>query len=162
TGRLKPGKAKSVLLLYLMGGPPQQDTFDMKPDAPAEVRGEFKPIRTSADGIQICELLPRTPRWMHRSAIVRSVHHEGGDHNPLPSMSGFNGPSTGSLLQPGGGDPPSMGSVCEYLGLGGPSLPTYSSLPCYLGWGQAIRRPGPYAGYLGAQFDPAFTECDPI
>src|SRR5690349_1222989 len=73
-GRLRAGKAKSVILLYLMGGPPQQDTFDLKPDAPAEVRGEFKPIRTSADGIRICELLPQTARWMHRSALVRSVH----------------------------------------------------------------------------------------
>jgi uncharacterized protein DUF1501 len=161
SGWLRPGKAKSVILLYLMGGPPHQDMFDMKPDAPAEVRGEFKPIRTSAPGIEICELLPRTARWMHRSAIVRSVHHEGGEHNPLPSMSGFNGPSTGSLLQPGSADPPSMGSVCEYLGLGRESLPTYFYLPCYLGWGQSIRRPGPYAGFLGQQYDPAFTECDP-
>lgn len=160
-GWVRPGKAKSVLLLYLMGGPPHQDMFDMKPDSPAEVRGEFKPIRTSASGIEICELLPKTAQWMHRSAIVRSVHHEGGDHNPLPSMSGFNGPSTGSLLQPGGADPPSMGSVCEYLGLESGSLPAYFYLPCYLGWGQAIRRPGPYAGFLGQQYDPAFTECDP-
>jgi hypothetical protein len=160
-GWVRPGAAKSVILLYLMGGPPQQDTYDLKPDSPSEVRGEFKPIKTSADGVQICELLPKSARWMHRSAIVRSVHHEGGDHNPLPSMSGFNGPSTGSLLQPGGADPPSMGSVCEYLGLGAPALPAYFYLPCYLGWGQAIRRPGPYAGFLGQQFDPAFTECDP-
>lgn len=161
-GWVRPGRAKSVLLLYLMGGPPQQDTFDLKPDAPAEVRGEFKPIRTSAPGIEICELLPRTARWMHRSAIVRSVSHKGGDHNPLPSMTGFDGPSTsGNILQPGGSDPPSMGSVCEYLGLGGGGLPSYFYLPCYLGWGQAIRRPGPYAGFLGPQYDPAFSECDP-
>lgn len=161
-GWLRPGKAKSVLLLYLMGGPPQQDMWDMKPDAPAEVRGEFKPIKTNVPGIEICELLPKMAQWMHRSAIVRSVHHEGGDHNPLPSMSGYNGPSTaGSIVMPGTGDPPSMGSVCEYLGLGGPDLPAYWYLPCYLGWGQSIRRPGPYAGYLGQQYDPAFTECSP-
>lgn len=160
-GWVRPGKAKSVLLLYLMGGPPQQDMWDMKPDSPAEVRGEFKPIPTSAPGVEICELLPKMAKWMHRSAIVRSVHHEGGDHNPLPSMSGFNGPSKGSLLLPGAADPPSMGSVCEYLSLSGPDLPTYWYLPCYLGWGQAIRRPGPYAGFLGQQFDPAFSECNP-
>ncbi len=157
----RPGKARSVLLLYLMGGPPQQDMFDLKPDAPAEVRGEFKPIPSSASGIEVCELLPKTARWMHRSAIVRSAHHEGGDHNPLPSFTGFNGPSTGSLLQPGQADPPSMGSVVEYLGMGGPHLPAYFHLPCYLGWGQAIRRPGPYAGFLGQQFDPTCTECQP-
>ena len=155
------GRAKSVILLYLMGGPPQQDMYDMKPDAPADIRGEFKPIPTSAPGIEICELLPKTARWMHRSAIVRTVNHQGGDHNPLPSMSGFNGPSTGSLLIPGGADPPSMGSVVEYLGMGSGRLPAYFYLPCYLGWGQAIRRPGPYAGFIGQQYDPAFTECDP-
>jgi hypothetical protein len=160
-GWLRPGKAKNVLLLYLMGGPPHQDMFDMKPDAPAEVRGEFKPISSSAPGIEVCELLPKTAKWMHRSAIVRSVSHQGGDHNPLPSMSGYNGPATGSITQPGSADPPSMGSVCEYLGLSGEALPTYFYLPCYLGWGQAIRRPGPYAGLLGQQYDPAFTECDP-
>ncbi len=160
-GWVRPGKARSVILLYLMGGPPHQDMFDMKPEAPAEFRGEFKPMRTSAPGIEICELLPKTARWMHRSAIVRSVHHEGGDHNPLPSMSGFNGPSTGSLLAPGTGDPPSMGSVVEYLGLGKQELPAYFYLPCYLGWGQAIRRPGPYSGFLGQQYDPVTTECDP-
>lgn len=161
-GWLRPGKAKSVILLYLMGGPPHQDMFDMKPDAPAEVRGEFKPIRTSASGIEICELLPKMSKWMHRSAIVRSVHHRGGDHNPLPSMTGYNGPSTipGNLtLSPA--DPPSMGSVCEYLGLSGPAMPTYFYLPCYLGWGQAIYRTGPYAGFLGQQYDPTFTECEP-
>jgi hypothetical protein len=160
-GWLRPGKAKSVILLYLMGGPPHQDMFDMKPDANSEVRGEFKPIRTSASGIEICELLPKTARWMHRSAIVRSVHHEGGDHNPLPSFSGFNGASKGSLLQPGAEDPPSMGSVVEYLGLGETRLPAYLHLPCYLGWGQAIRRPGPHAGFLGPRYDPAYAECDP-
>jgi hypothetical protein len=162
SGWVRPGKAKSVILLYLMGGPPQQDTFDLKPDAPSEVRGEFKPIKTSASGIEICELLPKTAKWMHRSAIVRSVHHEGGDHNTLPSLSGFNGPSkAGTITQASYEDPPSMGSVCEYLNLSGPGKSSYYYLPCYLGWGQAIRRPGPYGGYLGQQYDPIFTECDP-
>ncbi|MGV3723348.1 MAG: DUF1501 domain-containing protein [Actinomycetota bacterium] len=161
-GWVKPGKAKSVILLYLMGGPPQQDTFDLKPDSPAEVRGEFKPIGTSASGIEICELLPRTAKWMHRSAIVRSTHHEGGDHNTLPTLTGFNGPSkAGNITQISAQDPPSMGSVCEYLNLSGPGKSTYYYLPCYLGWGQSIRRPGPYGGFLGQQYDPVFTECDP-
>jgi hypothetical protein len=161
----RPGssrRARSVILLYLMGGPPHQDMFDLKPDAPAEVRGEFKPIKTSATGVEICELLPKTARWMHRSAIVRSAHHEGGDHNTLPTLSGFNGLATSSnLMAPGGADPPSMGSVCDYLGLEGGVLPAYFHLPCYLGWGQSIRRPGPYGGFLGRRFDPVFTECQP-
>src|SRR5690349_16852545 len=54
------GKAKNVLFLWLQGGPPQHETFDPKPDAPSEVRGEFKPIQTNVPGVRFCELLPRT------------------------------------------------------------------------------------------------------
>ncbi len=159
---LRAGRAKSVLLLYLMGGPPHQDMWDMKPDAPSEYRGEFKPIRTSASGVEICELLPKMARWMHRSAIVRSAHHEGGDHNTLPNFTGFNGPSSsGNIVSPGNADPPSMGSVVDYLGMGAPQVPAYFHLPCYLGWGQAIHRPGPGGGFLGSRYDPVYTECDP-
>src|SRR5262245_7866621 len=82
----RPGKARSVLLLYLHGGAPTQDMFDLKPSAPAEVRGEFKPIATSVPGVQVCEHLPRTARWMDRCALVRSVTHRAGCHNTLPSF----------------------------------------------------------------------------
>src|SRR5919201_774350 len=78
------GKAKNVPLLYLHGGAPTQDMFDLKPAAPVEIRGEFKPIATNVPGIQISEHLPRTARWMHRCAILRSVHHRAGCHNTLP------------------------------------------------------------------------------
>src|SRR6266705_5762981 len=60
------GKAKSVLLLYLQGGPATQDMFDLKPDAPDGIRSEFRPIDTSAPGIRIFEHLPKMSRWMHR------------------------------------------------------------------------------------------------
>src|SRR5262245_62968876 len=62
---VRPGKAKSVILLYLLGGAPTQDMWDLKPDAPPEIRGEFKPIATNVPGLQICELLPRTAQRMH-------------------------------------------------------------------------------------------------
>src|SRR2546421_12606422 len=71
-----PGKAKSVILLYLLGGAATQDMFDLKPGAPDGIRSEFRPIPTSAGGIQICEHLPQMARWMHRAAIVRSVNHK--------------------------------------------------------------------------------------
>src|SRR5579872_3252934 len=87
----RSGPAKSVIVLYLMGGAPTQDMFDMKPEAPAEIRGDFRPIDTSAPGIQICELLPQSARWLHKSALVRTVHHKGGCHNPLPSFTGYEG-----------------------------------------------------------------------
>src|SRR5438132_281994 len=62
----RPGKAKSVILLYLLGGAPTQDMFDLKPAAPDKIRGEFKPIGSNVPGMQVCELLPRMARWMHR------------------------------------------------------------------------------------------------
>jgi hypothetical protein len=131
---VRPGKAKSVILLYLMGGAATQDMFDMKPDAPAEIRGEFRPIPTSAPGIQICEHLPRTARWMHKAALIRSVHHRAGCHNTLPSYTGYEQP----LLDPtatttSGTYPPSMGSVCEYLRDGRGNVPDYVYLPNYMG-----------------------------
>src|SRR6516162_11079159 len=63
---VRPGKAKSVILLYLLGGAPTQDMFDLKPEAPEKIRGEFKPIDTNAAGVQICELLPLSAQWMHK------------------------------------------------------------------------------------------------
>src|SRR5207249_5015043 len=85
---VRPGKAKSVILLYLLGGAPTQDMFDLKPTAPDKIRGEFKPIASNVPGMQICEHLPQTARWMHKAAIVRSVNHKAGCHNPLPSYTG--------------------------------------------------------------------------
>src|SRR5438132_569445 len=79
---VRPGKAKSVILMYLLGGAPTQDMFDLKPAAPTNIRGEFKPIASNVPGMDVCELLPRTARWMHRAAVVRSVNHKAGCHNP--------------------------------------------------------------------------------
>jgi hypothetical protein len=158
------GKAKSVIVLYLLGGAATQDMFDLKPAAPAEIRGEFAPIDTSAPGIQICEHLPQMARWMHKAAIVRSVNHKGGCHNPIPSYTGYEQP-VDNLVDTRDGYPPSMGSVCEYLrqqgGRKSRDLPDYVYMPCYLGWGQNIRRPGPYGGFLGHAFDALTTECQP-
>jgi Protein of unknown function (DUF1501) len=64
----RPGKAKNVILLYLLGGAATQDMYDLKPNAPIEVRGEFKPISTSVPGLQVCEHLPRLAKWMHKVA----------------------------------------------------------------------------------------------
>ncbi|MBX7166037.1 MAG: DUF1501 domain-containing protein [Pirellulales bacterium] len=154
-----PPKAKSVIVLYLLGGAPTQDMYDLKPQAAEEVRGEFRPISTSAPGVEICELLPRTAQWMHRAALVRTVNHTGGCHNTLPSYTGY-GAVLPDIVSTRDSYPPSMGSICEYLN-DDPHTPAYFYLPCYLGWGQAIRRPGPYAGFLGKRFDPLFTECEP-
>lgn len=159
-GTSMPARAKNVIVLYLLGGAPHQDMYDLKPNSPSEVRGEFKPIATSAPGIEICELLPLSARWMHRSAIVRSVNHKAGCHNTLPSYTGFEQPLD-NIVTTKDSYPPSMGSVVQYLQPRKGEIPNYVYMPCYLGWGQAIRRPGPYGGFLGQQCDPLYTECSP-
>ena len=155
------GKAKSVILLYLLGGAATQDMWDLKPEAPSDIRTQFKPIPTSASGIEICELLPLTAEWMHRAAIVRSLNHKAGCHNTLPSYTGFE-QALSDITTIKDSYPPSMGSVCRFLSGPEGELPAYIYLPCYLGWGQNIRRPGPYGGFLGRRYDPLFTECAPF
>jgi hypothetical protein len=150
------GKAKSVIVLYLHGGAPTQDMYDMKPQAPVEVRGEFNPIATSVPGIQICEHLPRTAKWMHRSALVRSVNHKAGCHNEIPSYTGYEDPRGPEMA--GDNLPPSMGSVCEFLKPAGVTTPAYVYLPNPLGY---IGETGPGAGFLGRRYSPLMTSCPP-
>lgn len=153
------GKAKSVILLYLLGGAATQDMFDLKPRAPAEVRGEFKPIDTNVPGISVCEHLPRTAQWMHRAALVRTLNHKAGCHNCLPCYTGWE--ALPPDQHPRDTDPPSMGAVCELLRQDRGELPDYIYMPCWLGWGQAFRRAGPYGGFLGKRYDALTTECQP-
>ena len=75
-----PGTAKSCILLYMIGGPPQHETFDMKPEAEVGVRGEFSPISTTVPGLHICEYLPRLARLAEHFSLIRSVHHDGTFH----------------------------------------------------------------------------------
>ncbi|MBI1915020.1 MAG: DUF1501 domain-containing protein, partial [Planctomycetes bacterium] len=79
------GRAKNVLFVWLQGGPPQHETFDPKPDAPAEIRGEFRPIATNVPGIRFCELLPRTACIADKLAVVRSLC----THTDLHDASGY-------------------------------------------------------------------------
>ena len=87
-GAVQSSSARACILLYMTGGPAQQETFDMKPNAAEAPRGEFRPISTSVPGIQICELLPLLARNAHRFAVIRSMHHDqtfhgGGSHYNL-------------------------------------------------------------------------------
>jgi hypothetical protein len=152
------GRARSVILLYLQGGPATQDMFDLKPDAPVGIRGEFRPAPTSAPGVQICEHLPGMARWMHRAVIVRSVFHRGGCHNNLPMYTGYDVPPP-DIDSARATDPPSMGSVCAYLERNPGPVPPYVFLPCPLGWGEFKRKPGFGAGFLGQRYEPLCTEC---
>jgi len=102
----RQGKAKSVILLYLQGGPATQDMFDLKPGAPDGIRTDFKPIATNVPGIQVCEHLPKMAQWMHKTAVLRTVHHNGGCHNNLPMYTGYDVPPPDD--SPRDTDPPRM------------------------------------------------------
>jgi hypothetical protein len=157
----RTGKAKSVILLYLLGGAATQDMYDLKPTAPDGVRSLFAPIDTNVPGIQVCEHLPRTAQWMHRTALIRSLNHKAGCHNCLPSYTGDEGVKPDQ--HPRDTDVPSMGSVCESLNArtGPDAMPDYVYMPNWLGWGQKFRRAGPYGGFLGSRYDAFTTECEP-
>lgn len=154
------GPAKSVIMFNLLGGPAHMDMFDMKPDAPAEVRGEFQPIASSVPGLQVCEHLPKLATLMHQATLIRTFSHTFNSHDPLPFMTGYT--DERPLDQHKSSDPPDVGAICQYLGRGPQDLPGAVCLPCFPGSGQkGWRRRGPYGGFLGKRYDPLFTLCSP-
>ena len=157
----RSARAKSVILLNLFGGPPHLDMFDLKPEAPASVRGEFQPISTSVPSLQICELLPETAKLMDRASLIRTYSHKYNSHNPYNVLTGFDGGNDRENYYAKRTDHPSMGSICQYLGIGSTQVPRYVVMPAYPGYSQGLRRAGPYGGYLGSQYDPVFTVCEP-
>ena len=99
-------RPKSVIMIWMRGGPSHIDSYDMKPDAPAEIRGEFSPVATNVPGIHICEYMPRQTRIMDKLAIVRGIRsNDLGDHTPHYIITGF----------PDRGKRPAFGSVVSYL-----------------------------------------------
>ncbi len=159
-GASREASAKSVILINLLGGPSHIDMFDMKPGAPAEIRGEFSPIDTSLSGLQICELLPRTARTMHLSSLIRTHTHLYNTHSPYNLLSGYSGPViVDNVAKPT--DHPSVGAVMQHAGLRSPGVPPYVWMPSHPGHSQGKHRAGPYAGFLGRQYDPLFTRYEP-
>lgn len=155
-----PARAKNVIVLYLLGGAATQDMVDLKPEAPSGIRSEFQPIATTNPALQVCEHLPGLAQWAHNIAVVRSVSHKGGCHNTLPSYTGYD-----EMLADIGTTkdtyPPSIGSIVALTSPEQHGVPSYVYLPNYLGWGLAVRKPGPYGGFLGKRYDPLFSECTP-
>jgi hypothetical protein len=149
------------VLIDLFGGPSHLDMFDPKPDAPAEIRGEFQAIRTSLPGVLVSEHLPRVSRWLDRTCLLRTVSHPYNSHNPYAVMTGFTGGQDQRDYYSSPTNHPSMGSVCHYAGLTQPGIPPYVVLPAYPGYSQGLRRAGPYGGYLGSRYNPLFSQCDP-
>jgi len=159
--QMPSGPAKSVILVNLFGGPPHQDMFDLKPQAPDKIRGEFSPISTSVPGLQICELLPETARIMDRATLIRTYSHRYNSHNPYNVLTGFDGGNDRENYFAKRTDHPGMGAVLQYLNIGAADIPRYVMMPAFPGYTQSLRRAGPYGGYLGARHDPLFTVCDP-
>lgn len=157
------GKAKACILLFMDGGPPQQDTFDLKPDAPTEIRGEFKPIATTVPGLQISEYLPRIARYAHKFALLRSVHvgsdvHEVGTYAMLTGTR-FKGNVIADRTRETPEDTPSIGSVISYLRGRDSAVPPYVWLP-FIWKGFPIIAQG-YGGFLGRRHDPFRILQDP-
>ena len=163
--RVEPGVARSTILLWLSGGASHIDTWDMKPDAPSEIRGEFRPIATSAPGIRLCEHLPRLARQAHHLAVVQSLGHGDrgtGDHHAgyYYNLTGHApDPSFRALLndrKPEPDDWPFLGSVVAAKRPPHPYLPQPITLPQKPGAPQ-YTRPGQFAARLGVQFDPVYV-----
>src|SRR5688572_1717107 len=114
---------KAVIMIYLPGGPPHQDTFDLKLDAPSEIRGEFRPIATNVSGIQICEHLPRIARITDKLAIVRSISDAIDDHSDFMCMTGRR-----KQNQPPGGWPTFGAVASKVLGAVDPGVPAFIGL----------------------------------
>jgi hypothetical protein len=157
------GRAKNVLFLWLQGGPPQHETFDPKPDAPAEIRGEFKPIATNVPGIHISELLPRTARIVDKLAIVRSMctHSDLHDASGYWVLTGYKYTGQQSR-QISPTDWPYLGSVVKLLK---PSekLPPFSSvwLPDVMRLNDNVTPAGQTAGFLGKRWETQRIIGDP-
>jgi hypothetical protein len=155
-------RAKSVIFLHQFGGVPQQDTFDMKPGAPSELRGEFKPIPSSVPGLGVCELLPRMARVMKSMTVVRSVCHHTSQHNSAAyySLTGHQPLVNTVSATASASDFPAYGSVVSKLAPGRRRVPTFVSLPWMIADG-VFRTPGQFAGYLGKEHDPLFITRSP-
>jgi hypothetical protein len=157
-GALAAGDDISVILVWLDGGPPQHETYDPKPEAPAEYRGPLRAIDTAVPGVQVSELLPEHARLMQRMSIIRSLHHDNGDHFAaahwmLTGALGANALNQRPVY-------PSAGSVVARLkGARRPGVPAYVGLPNTHSVGI---RPGYHgAAYLGAAFNPFSADGDP-
>jgi len=155
-------RVKSLILIDLFGGPSHLDMFDPKPAAPEEIRGEFSSIPTVLPGIRISEHLPNLAKRLDQTCLIRTVSHRYNSHNPYAVMTGFTGGQDNIDYFAKPTNHPSIPSVCQYFGIGrGEELPGYVMLPAYPGYSQGLRRAGPYGGYLGPNYDPLFSSCEP-
>lgn len=153
------GKDNSVILIWLDGGPSHMDLYDLKPEAPPEYRGLWKPIHTNVPGFDITELFPKQAKVADKFSIVRSLHHDTGDHfaGGHRMLTGRAGRVSGGKTE---GEYPSIGSiVAKMRGANRPGIPAYLAVPYASSIGL---RPGYFgANYLGNPYNPFETDGDP-
>ncbi|HTE16829.1 MAG TPA: DUF1501 domain-containing protein [Armatimonadota bacterium] len=158
------GRARSCILLYMTGGPPQHETWDPKPDASLEVRGPFNTIPSSLSGLQVGELMPQLARHAHRCAVIRSMATDVNAHTgsgywmltgrPHPNRSG-------ESIPPDSSDWPSFGAVMKRLLPSGREMPPVVTLPEPIKNNPGIVVAGQNAGFMPAEYEPFLLECDP-
>lgn len=160
------GKAKSCIFLFLYGSPSQLETFDPKPEAPEQIRGELKSIQSRVSGLDVCELLPKLSKVMDKVTVIRSVSHPYPLHGVAYATTSIPRIDVSMELNPR--DPaqwPYIGSVVDYVGRikdGDrlPDVPRNLALPWAFSSQRVgeVARAGPYGGFLGQAYDPISTE----
>lgn len=156
-GKVRPGcEKRSCIMIFNLGGPSNMDLWDMKPDAPVEVRGPFKPIRTKSDEFEVSELLPRHAEIADKFSLVRSCHHDGAAVHDA----GWQIMQTGRRFT-GGIQTPHAGSVAGYLLGRRTDLPPFVVLPELMGRGGGNLPNGQAGGFLGKAHDPFALMADP-
>jgi hypothetical protein len=155
-------RLRHCILIYFYGGPSHLDTWDLKPDAPREVRGEFHPIATTVPGTRICEHLPRCARLLHKLAIVRTMHHPMRNHNAaaveaLCGRSPLGGDA--ELLADNANDFPCYGAVVSQRLPRSREVPAHIALPHVMY--NVVKLPGQSAGFLGSAYQPFQITRDP-
>ncbi len=170
TGARKPftgARAKSVIFLYLFGGPSQLETFDLKPEAPSGLRGPYRPIPCRTPDLMLCERLPHLAQVTDKLCVIRTMTHPHNDHNACHYIQTGHkwtrGAANGQDVNARETDWPSMGSVVEYLSrqaadANARGLPDYIYLPNRLGHLQGYDRTGQYAGWLGTAYNALATD----
>ncbi|MCP4817051.1 MAG: DUF1501 domain-containing protein, partial [Planctomycetaceae bacterium] len=155
-------RARNVIYIFLTGGPSQHDTFDMKPDGPADYKGEFNPIATNTPGLQICEHLPGLAQRSHLWGLVRSLTHKESGHGKGTYVM-LTGQSTVPLSfrssQPQSTDLPSIAAISGVATRPRGNMPTSVILPEKIYHSNTGVYPGQFAGLLGSQHEPWLVEC---
>ncbi|MBI5759494.1 MAG: DUF1501 domain-containing protein [Planctomycetales bacterium] len=169
-GAVVAPRAKSVMFLFLFGGPSQLETFDMKPEAPKEIRGPYQPIASRSPGLLVSDHLPKVAAMSDKFAVIRTMTHQQNDHNACHII------QTGHEMPPAERGParvnatekdwPAFGSVVEYLDQRADAqrpaeqrrdFPSFVYLPNRLGHIQGYDRSGQYGGWLGQSYNPLAT-----